>query len=208
MKKTIVFILICLFLSHSVVYALPFDEQKLLGLKPLLSARIDEKARQAKENKIWPALSLGLLGGAMIADSLKEKSTQIDENCRWARLMYGYTLLLAGISSFYTEEPYEWDQRVLNSVSQPGIEREKYAYFLFSKRAEDRRNFRSVASFIWTAAGLGFGLTPSLTPNASSDLKNSSLVMGVIFCGLGLYNYYFPSTEEQDLQKINAELKR
>ena len=208
MKKIVTTILVCLFAFHSLVYALPFDEQKLLGLKPLLSARIAEKARMAKEGKIWPALTFGLLGGALIGANLKETNTQNCEIYRWGSLMYGLTAVLVGLGTYYGEEPSELDQKLLNAVSQPGIEREKYAYLLFSKKAEDARSFRSSAGFVWTGGGIGFALVPLLTPNAGSVLQSYSLAVGVLFCGLGLYNYYFPSADEQDIQKVDAELGR
>jgi hypothetical protein len=208
MKNILTIFLICLFVFHSIAYALPFDEQKLLQLKPLLSARIDAKARQVKDGKIWPALTFGLLGGALIGSNLNETGTQNGELYRWANLMYGLTALLTGIDLYYEKQPIEMDQEILNSASQPGIEREKIAYAFFSKKAEEGRQFRATASFIWTGAGIGFALVPLLTPNAVSGLKSSSMAAAVLFCGLGLYNYFFPTADEQDLQKIEAELNQ
>lgn len=206
MKKPIVSLLIVLFLFNSLVYALPFDEQKLLKLNPLLSERLRTKAEESKNNKIWPALLIAVLGAAIISANQNQSNFTSNEDQRLYNLEFGLLFLTAGAALYSAKTVPELNSDLLASVSQPGLEREKYAYLTFKKNEAEGKLGRESSGFIWTVWGLGAALLPALTPKASTEYKSTVTLTGLVFAGLGLYQYFFPSEAEKEMQKIDAEL--
>lgn len=208
MKKALIALLLIVFLFNSFVLALPFNEQNLLNLKPLLSERIKTKAEMVQGSKIIPALIFGLLGASIIANNLTESNFENNENIRLSNLMAGSLFITIGLDSYFSKDPETSKLEVLNSLGETGIEKEKYSYFMYKESAAEDKLLRERASFLWTMEGLSFALLPVLTPKASSDTKSISTVVGILFCGMALYNYLFPSPAETEMQAIDNELKR
>lgn len=206
MRKNVIFVLISLFLFNSFVYALPFDEQKLLQLKPLLSERLKTKAEEAKNTKIWPALLMGLLGAAVISVNQNQSSYTSNENIRLSNLMYGSLFLTIGADLYLSRTPLELNLELIDSLSQSGPEREKAAYLIFKQSGAMGKLMREQAGFIWTAYGLTSALLPLLVPNALQELRSAYTLMGLGFVVLGLMQYFMPSAAETEMRKIDAEL--
>jgi hypothetical protein len=207
MKKPIGSILIVLFLFNTLAYALPFDSQKLLGLRPLLSERLKTKAEDGKYNKLWPALVSALVGAAIISANQNQSNFTSTEDQRLNNLEFGWLFLTLGTSLYLTKTLPEVNPALLTSTTQPGLEREKYSYLIYKNNEAEGKSNREAASFIWSIWGLGIALLPALTPNATKEYRTTVTVTGFIFAGLGAVQYFFPSEAEREMKKIDAELK-
>ncbi len=206
MKKALISTLIFLFLFNSWVYALPFSEQKLLELKPLLSERLKTKAEVAKNTKVFPALILGLLGAAVISANQEQSEYASNENARLSNLSYGCFFLAMGADLYLTKTEAELDLELLDSSGRQGIDREETAYLIFKKNGAEAKLMRERAGFIWVAGGITFVVLPLLVPNVSSDTRSVSTAVGVVFGIMGLMQYFLPSAAETEMEKIDAEL--
>ena len=209
MSRKIIITSICLVAIFQVVFyssfpAFAFNEQKLLGLKPLLSERLAQKDQDYENMKIWPALGLGLLGAAVINANLSEK---ILDDYRLYNMVTGWLFVSIGTSIYFNKNSFKADRDVLESISPPGPEREKYAYHLFKGYAERGKTNRQNAGFLLMTAGLGCALLPSLAKDATSGYKSAISILGLAYAGLGLYNYFMPSQEEKDIENVEKELK-
>ncbi len=208
MKKPAVLALLLLFILQTFASALPFNERKLLYLSPLLSERIVLKAEDGRANRLWPALASAALGAAVIVASQNQSNFSSADDQRLNNLEFGWLFLTLGASIYLTKTAPEIDPKLLNDLSQPGLEREKYAYLLFKNNASESRLNREHAGFIWSVWGLGVALLPLATPNASSEYRTTVTVAGLILAGLGLIQNNFLSEPEKEMQKIDAELAK
>lgn len=209
MSRKVIIASVCLTLIFLIVFyssfpAFAFNEQKLLELKPLLSERIIQKERDYENMKIWPALGLGLLGVAIINANLSER---IIDDYRLYNTVAGWTFISIGASTYFNKSSFRTDREVLESLTSPGFEREKYAYYLFKEYAERAITNRQNAGFLLITAGLGFTLLPALAKDATSEYKSAVAVLGLVYIGWGLYSYFMPAQEEKEIEDIEKELK-
>jgi hypothetical protein len=175
-----------------------------LGLKPLLSEKLAQKDRDYENMKIWPALGLGLLGAAIINANFSER---VLDDYRLYNMVAGWVFLSIGASTYFNKSSYTTDKEVLESVSPPGLEREKYAYHLFKGYAERGKTNRQNAGFLLMTTGLGCALLPSLAKDATSEYKSAVSILGLAYIGWGLYSYFIPSREENEIEDIEKDLK-
>lgn len=208
MRKAVALLILSLFLFNALAYALPLNEQKLLGLRPLLSERIRQKAEEGRSYKLWPALISAAVGAAVIAASQNQSNFSSSEDQRLNNLEFGWLFLSLGASLYTLKSVPEINPALLDNYSQPGLEREKAAYLLFKNNETEGKVNREHAGFIWSAWGFGIALMPLATPNASSQYKSAAALTGLVFAGLGLIQYVFPSEPEKEMQAIDAELAR
>ncbi|MBN3032671.1 MAG: hypothetical protein JW873_01105 [Candidatus Saganbacteria bacterium] len=207
MKKTLAAVLISLFLFNSLALALPFDEQKLMQLKPLLSERLKMAAKQESGAKLWPALIFTGLGLAVLSANSQPSSYAANESSRLSNLMSGSLLLTIAPALYFSKSMSELNLQALDRAGLTGLDREKTAYALYVKSAGDAENSRQFSSKFFTFIGLAYALLPALTPNASDSSKSVATLSGLTLCAMGAASYFFPSQMETDLANINAQLK-
>lgn len=208
MKKSLVALVLSLFLFETFAFALPFNERKLLYLSPLLSERIKQKADDGRTNRLWPALASAALGAAVIAASQNQSNFASADDQRLNNLEFGWLFLTLGASIYLNKTAPEIDPKLLDDLSQPGLDREKYAYLLYKNNETESRLNREHTGFIWSIWGLGVALLPLATPGASNEYRSSVTVAGVILAGLGLIQYTFPSEAEKEMHQIDLELAK
>ncbi len=206
MKKTVVSLMLLLFLFNTFAYALPFNERKLLYLHPLLSDRIMKKAEEGRTYKLWPALISAAVGAATIAASQNQSTFSSTDDQRLNNLEFGWLFLSLGASLYLMKSVPEIDPSLLDNYSEAGLEREKAAYLLFKNNETEGKVYREHAGFIWSVWGLGISMMPLATPNATPQFKSTVTLTGLVFAGLGLIQYVFLSEPEKEMQKIDAEL--
>ncbi len=208
MKKSLALVILLLFVFEACAAALPFNERKLLYLHPLLSERIAARAETGRTNKLWPALASAALGAAVIAASQNQSNFASADDQRLNNLEFGWLFLTLGASIYLMKTTPEIDPKLLGDISQPGLEREKYAYLLYKNSESESRLSREHTGFIWTIWGMGVALLPLATPNASKEYRSTVTVAGLILAGLGLIQYTVPSEAEKEMKSIDAELAK
>lgn len=203
MKKSLVVTLILLFVLHSSAFALGFNENKLLELKPLLSERMRQRARDYETNKIWPTLIFSAIGAGIILTNASEK---VVDNYRLDNMMAGAAILSIGITSFFLPGIYQSDVTVLDEQTQPGLEREKYSYFMLKKYALQAKTGRESARYFMGLGGLLVALVPLLAPDATPAAKSAVTITGLTLSALGFGISFMPTEMELEAERVDLEL--
>jgi hypothetical protein len=204
MKKLITAILICCFLGHFILPVKALNEQKLMQLKPLLSERLAQKAKNYEANRLWPPLIIGGLGLAIIYANISKTTVG---NSELGNMAMGSMLIGLGGISFLAKNPYQQDLDSINTLGDTGLAKEKEVYLLYNNYALKEKSARELSAITMGCWGLLYALTPLLAKDATDTYKSSFTVAGVFMMGMAAMSWFFPGEFETKLEKINKELK-
>ncbi|MDD5593994.1 MAG: hypothetical protein PHG97_04595 [Candidatus Margulisbacteria bacterium] len=207
MKKIVIYHLIAWFLvtlmgTHSALYALAFDKEKLMALDPLCTERIAHQARDFQNKRFWGNLGLGLA----LLGVIWNNSGGLSDDAKLGNLTQGLTLITTGAILYYTSGDPVVQNDTLQQLDLTGVEKEEVAYSILKYNAARSKVVRINSGMILMATGLGYALLTSLATKASQSYKDVQYISAAVFFTQGLLAYLYPGQNEKDMDKIDDEV--
>lgn len=207
MKKKVICHLLAWFLviltgTHSALFALAFDKEKLMALDPLCSQRILHKSNDFQNKRLWGDLGLGVaLLGLIWANS-----GGINEDAKLGNLTQGFTLLTTGAILYYASGDPVVQKDTFQKLDLSGTEKEEVAYSILKYNAARSKEGRINSGLILMATGLGFALITAFAANSSQAYRNGIYLSAAGFFLQGFQAYQYPGQLEKDMDKIDSQV--
>jgi hypothetical protein len=185
--QLIAWFLVILMGTHSALFALAFDKQKLMALDPLCSQRLTHQSNDFQNKRLWSDLGLGVaLLGILYANS-----GGINEDAKLGNLTQGFTLLTTGAILYYASGDPVVQKNTFQQLDLSGTEKEEVAYSVLKYNAARSKEGRTNSGLILMATGLGFALITALAANSSPTYRNGIYLSaaGFLLQGFQAYNY-------------------
>jgi hypothetical protein len=203
LKHFISFCLIIL-ISASASFAMGFDKEKLLTLKPLCSERLAKQAVDRERTKLWECL---VVGGTGLWTMIANTGGGMD-NYKLANLTFGLSLATSGVLIYSTPGEDITHLNTLQEMGLSGIEKEETAYSMLKSTATRSRAIRTNSGIVLVVTGLGWALLAALSDSATQSYKNNMYLGAAGFIATGLFTYLNPGAGEKEIEEIDKTVWR